>query len=275
MSTRDFIRYPIVAFLACASAFAGQTTSRSHVQASPGTQSSKLSSVLKMVQDSQVTETDWDLVFGQRNPNYKAKSPEEAWADIETFTKTKPLRDEYPGQVAEYQQVMKHLSQLRMLFKEPGLTGRHLSGFLYTCTDSGYCDIPIRFCLLDGALAILLRCVASEMVYNTLETTPKSRAAKVVESSILPFLNNFNTAFSGSDVRYYGIVVLYGSRDFSDNADPLNLKPEMVALVVPSEKSREFSGGKITDQQLVDSSVVFVHSRETFTDVQRVKLSLQ
>ncbi len=87
------------------------------------------------------------------------------------------------------------------LFKKLNLVGSQLGRFVYLKS-----AIPVRFALKDNSLTLLITGIASEYTYNTLRTTAKSRAAKAIESMILPSLKNFDEVFFSSDIKYKGVV---------------------------------------------------------------------
>jgi hypothetical protein len=71
-------------------------------------------------------------------------------------------------------------------------------------------------------------------------------------------------------VKYYGIVVLYGSKDFSDENDPLSLKPEMVAFVAANEKAREFTArSEVTGVRRWETAYIKTAKRQACDPVSR------
>ena len=231
---------------------------------------SQLQTVIDVLEIETSARTIWELAYGYGDIENKPKSPKEVIEDIDVWLKNKPDKDEQKGQIAEYQLVVKHRDNLVRLFQEFKLVGTQLGEFVYLRG-----TIPVRFALKDNSLTLLITGVASEYTYNTLRTTAKSRAAKIIESMILPSLKNIHEFFSSSDIKYFGMVVVYSSKDFSKKSRVLKLKAEVVSLVIASDKCKQFVEGKITQEDLVDSADVYLFDRDMVTGIKKVKVSLE
>lgn len=230
---------------------------------------SQLQTVMDVLGVETWARTFWELAYGYGDKENEPKSSEEVIFDIDAWLKKKPEKDERKGQIAEYQLITKHREALVKLFKNFNLVGGQLGRFVYLKS-----DIPVRFALKDNALTMLITGVASEYTYNTLRTTAKSRAAKTIESMILPSLKDFNEVFASSDIKYFGMVVVYGSKDFLKKSRVLNLKAEVVAFVVASDKCKKFIEGKITQEELVNDADVYLCDRDMGMSIKKVKISL-
>lgn len=231
---------------------------------------SPLQTVIDVLEIETWARTFWNLAYGHGDIESKPKSPKEVIEDIDVWLKNKPEKDERKGQIAEYQLVVKHIDNLVKLFQEFKLVGTQLGEFVYL---KG--TIPVRFALKDNSLTLIITGVASKYTYNTLRTTAKSRAAKIIESMILPSLKDIHEFFSSSDIKYFGMVVVYGSKDFSKKSRVLNLEAEVVSLVVASDKCKQFIEGRITQEELVDGADVYLCDRDMVTGIKKVKVSLE
>lgn len=197
-----------------------------------------------------------------------AKKSDDVLNDLSSWLQHKP-EEEKKGQIAEYELVLKYQNDLRKLFSPFGLIGSNRGLFLY-----GNKEIPIRFADINGKICLLITRVAIDKVYNTLRTTSKSRAAKVLTSSILPTLNKFYDSFKNTDVAYYSMIISYGSKNFLDESIA-KLKAEALCLVVSKDNCRKFVSGKITENNLLDRSLIFIIDRDMRTGFKRVKIKIE
>jgi hypothetical protein len=108
--------------------------------------------------------------------------------------------------------------------------------------------------------------VLSKNVYNTLLSTPKSRAAQVTSTIVLPALTHLCSTFLLTEVAYVGIVVTYRSRDFSDRFD--TGASEAVTVIVAQDRCKKFLAGEITDDELLSQSYVYLEDAGHFRKIQ-------
>jgi hypothetical protein len=88
-------------------------------------------------------------------------------------------------------------------------------------------------------------------------------------------MENFHSALKDSDISYYGMVVFFGSKDFSNDDDVLNLKPEMVSVIISTEQYKKYSEGTITDDDLINSADVYSTDRcFGYCDAKKIKIKL-
>jgi hypothetical protein len=62
--------------------------------------------------------------------------------------------------------------------------------------------------------------------------------------------------------------------NFAEDDSPSNVHEEMVAIVVSKNDAKQFADAQITDQEVVDRSVVLV-SEGGSLDFKRIKISLE
>lgn len=222
-------------------------------------------------------KTYWSLSIGYASAKYRPKEREDVLKDLSSWLQYKPEEDtEHPPTkyelmlIAEYKLTSKYQNELKKLFGHFGLIGSNLGLFLY-----GDKEIPVRFANIDGKTCLLIRGVATDNVYNTLRTTAKSRAAKVLTSSILPTLNDFYNSFKDTDIAYYGMIISYGSKDFSDESIALNLEAEVLCLIVSKDNCRKFVNGEITETKLLDSSHIYISDRDMIGFFKKIEVKIE
>jgi hypothetical protein len=137
-------------------------------------------------------------------------------------------------------------------------------------------EIPVRFAQAETGMVFLVTGVGSSTVFNTLRTTPKSRAAKIISTKILPEMETFYDFFKDTDIKYCGMAVVYGSEDFSDESiSRVSLKAEVVTLVVSSENCKKFVDGIMTEDQLIDLSDIYLKDRDMGFNVKKIKVTIE
>jgi hypothetical protein len=134
-------------------------------------------------------------------------------------------------------------------------------------------DFPVRFAIREGSLAVLVTGIVSANVFNTLRTTENVRAAKVVREIIAPQLAVFDQTFGGSGMKFYGMLVTYGSKDLSGQFGMPNV--ESVIVVVPAEQCKQFAEAKITDTELISAGETYMTDTKLKNGVKRIKVVLE
>ena len=166
----------------------------------------------------------------------------------------------------EYDLVSKYKEGFVRLLDNLKYIGDEEGRFLY-----GDESIPVGFARTNGSLTLVLSAIASGKVYNTLRTSDKTRASKVVASVILPVIRELTETVPTDQIRYFAIEVCYGSKDFSDEDMP-GAEGEIVITVVPSERAKQFAGASLSREQLLNWSDVYIFTHEA-SALEKVKLS--
>jgi hypothetical protein len=161
-----------------------------------------------------------------------------------------------------------HILELLPGFK---LCGQSVGTFLHDLSHRP----PVVFAQMDNRTCLIVADFTSDTIFNTLKLSTKQRAARVIEDCVLPKLGDFERALGDTDIAFYGVTVIYGSKDFSDESSVLNRQPEMVALVVPRDVCAAYVKGDITDGDLLQKSHVYLSDRESVYSVRKVDLVLQ
>jgi hypothetical protein len=216
-------------------------------------------------------ETLWSLGVGLDQPEYKPKSNEEVLKDFNQWLLSKPKVERWKGEIAEYNFALKYKENIKKIIDHLSFIGSERGMFLYNKM-----EIPVRFAQAETGMVFLVTGVGSSTVFNTLRTTPKSRAAKIISTKILPEMETFYDFFKDTDIKYCGMAVVYGSEDFSDESiSRVSLKAEVVTLVVSSENCKKFVDGIMTEDQLIDLSDIYLKDRDMGFNVKKIKVTLE
>lgn len=235
--------------------------------------SPKLMSVYDVFRLNQSTKTQWSLYYEHSNMKYKPYYSEEVINDLDLFLLNRPIEDRRNGEIAEFELIKEYRPNLERVFSGFKIFGSNeLAEFLY----SKGIEIPVRFCTSrDTLLSVIFTGIAVGKLLNTLKLTSKQRASKIITEYILPSLNKISEPFVNTKIQYIGITCLFGSKDFLDKS-PLAIKPEYLALLVPLKLISDFINGKITDQELLDSSDVYVNDRDmNISQIKKIKVTLE
>jgi hypothetical protein len=232
--------------------------STSHTKSLPKLQLANFYDILKA---ERFTTTMWQLMIEQQDPKYPIKSSTDVIEDFnKLLLKEKPSLSWSLDILIGRDETMlfeKYANNIEKLIKRIVFVDGEKVKYLYNREG----DIPIRFVLKDEKKVFLLTKYGSSKIFNTLRMSAKNRAAKIISSIILPCMENFHSAFKDSDISYYGMVVFFGSKDFSEEDDVLNLKPEIVSMIISTEQYKKYCEGTITDDDLIDSADVYSTDR--------------
>jgi len=240
---------------------AAQTATK-HLPQATSQAASKLLPLVEVIEVESDARTEWDLAAASDTGDHRPKSREEGVADINKFIAMRVTADNTRrGLVAEQALFKKHrdsLSKLVSVSPRPFLYG----------------ETPVRFASKDGALTLLLTTLVSQNVYNTLRLDAKQRAAKEIEDTVLPAMSVFSLVSSTADIKSFGVIVVYGTRDFSETDSILSRKGEVVALVASADRCRKLGQAELTEEEFVDSADVYLVDRDMIGGVRKVKVSL-
>ena len=156
---------------------------------------------------------------------------------------------------AEHAQYLLHTKRVATLFDEYLAFGSKPLHFVASRI-KGVPSTFIRIATVEGETALILCGLAVEDVYNTNRTTTRSRATLVAEQAVIPALRQLSEVFADSGLPRLGVMVFYGSRDFSNESSEPQL--ESVAIISQQGKLKEFLAGSTTVQQFADESHVFI-----------------
>jgi len=249
------------------------TPTCTEAQKKTGKSSTELFPLFDVLDAQSYLRERWELAYSRENSHYK---PQLATGVVDDFKLLEALHlgeGKDPAAFstpAEFELGRKYHGELVALLDGLKLIGDKLGQFLY----SPGISTPIHFVLKDGGLTLLVSGVACDFTLNTLRATGRERAATVINGSILPSIPKFARAFPISAVKYFGMFVFYGSKDFSSN-DLGSQKCEGVALVASSKNCRQFASGEMTEDDFLSNADIYLSDRDMVTGVKKVKISVK
>jgi len=131
----------------------------------------------------------------------------------------------------------------------------------------------IDICRKDTDRMFIISRVYCNDLFNTLQMKSKERAEHVLTGSILPSIHYFEPLFESNDFGYYGISVTYGSRDFLNDDEKSDLKPEILTAIFPSVACKKFINSKITDDEFISSCEFYLTDRDSQHTYRKVNLT--
>jgi len=211
----------------------------------------------------------WELSVGLSSDEYPYKMKSQLIYDFNLWITEEPDSNKITGQIKEFQFIKENKEIITSLFKQFGMIGNSLGMFIYR---DG--QIPIRIAEFSGKPCLIITDVATDKVYNTLRTTSRSRASDILNSNILPELNDFNRGLKDTDIDIFGIIVSYGSKNFLDDYD-ISLKGEALCFIVSKDDCGKFVNGEITDNELLDNSHIFLSDRDMMFGFKKVEIIIE
>jgi hypothetical protein len=243
--------------LAGASLLAPPSTHPPRKTPSPATAKERLD--LKLAKSYVTTaKLTWSLAFELSQPNYAPVKAE----GVSSLIDAGDVNDLTFASLKGYETAVKHLLKRLTLVN---------GDYLYFLTDGKHSPIMIAD---DDAGKCLVVIAATDTVYNTLRSSTKQRAAKVLSAYNLPILREAAKTFEGPALKQLAVFVIFGSKDFSSDS-VLNEKPEAVAIISGATALRQFMNAEITDQDLADRSTLLVSDRDSVVDLLRVRLTIE
>jgi hypothetical protein len=192
--------------------------------------------------------------------------------------------DEEPMEVSEAIERVNNMSTDKLRGYPPSSIVDLVSEFKLYCGEVGYFmsgfglddpDIPsksvVRFFEKDGEDGILVSKLFGNSVYNTNVTTHEERLEERVKSCILPKIKPIHESLNDTSIDYYGISHFYGAEDPSDYGSP---SAEMIVVVIPKNVASNFSSGEITDEDMMESSEVYVKRSDMTAEYIRTSVDL-
>jgi hypothetical protein len=265
-TTRQMSTALLACSLVAASVYAQSQQAGPPVQSPPAVDAQKAQqkTVLPSGLDFQMTmaKSSWSLAyeFGRPEPKYAAKGVEQAVRDFDAFAAS-------AGTDEQHVFSQRYRTELRGAIGSLGLVGKELGEFVYK-------ESPAIFAWKGDALAVIVANVASGTVFNTLKLDVNQRAVMALRRMILPSLKAFDAFKDATDVKYYGMTVVYGSKDFLDKS-PLATVAESLTLVVSADLCRKFVGGELTEDEMVSGADLFISDRDMVTGIRKIKPTLQ
>lgn len=184
----------------------------------------------------------WNLTFLYDSPDYRLGSTDEMAAALTAGTsfdwgseEDRMLAWHFREQAAESVRAVR-------------LLGGYEGGFLES--DMG----PVAFFQHQGEFGMLLSGVGVGVSLNTVNSTELERTRRIVYEFIVPVIARVARPFEGTAVKWVGVSLAYGARDFTERGgwDP----PEMSIVVVSVSDAMAFDRLGISDTELVRRAFV-------------------
>ena len=176
----------------------------------------------------------------------------------------------------DYIKSSKPHANLPLLKKNSGSIKKMLNGFNYFGDGhhgSFFCHLikfPVQFATnVDGGLTLAVSPFYDDNVYNTLRNSAKQRAAKVIQDYILPALSELKDSYTNAGIKYFSFSTIFGSKDFSNPDNILNLKSEYVNVVASYANIKIFLDSQITEQQFISMCDVYSSDRSSPHDIKK------
>jgi hypothetical protein len=192
--------------------------------------------------------TGWSLSVKYQNKEYPLHSPSEVALQVLDF---QPKQDGTAGD----RFIATHRTALSKFFTSLNSLGKEEVYFLHSQW------LPIKVASKDDAPCMVFTNFASTNLYNSLRLTEKQRAAKVLDTLVLPILQKLDDSLYDSEIPHYCIVYFYGSQDFSQKSR-LSIRPEVLVLVISREICHAFAKGKLSQEKLLSRTEVFIGSED-------------
>lgn len=216
--------------------------------------------------------TTWELYSNHNHKEYAPVRSGDVIKYIDKYLSKTLTKDGRNGEIKEFNLIKKYRSNLDSIFQRFGLLGSdQLGEFLFDKDIS----VPVQFGLYsDSALSLIISGAYIDNVYNTLKLTSKQRATKVLTTYILSSLKSYAKSFNDNEIKYFGMTCIYGSKDFSDES-PLATKAEFLAFIAPVSLIRKYVSGDLTEDELVNTSDIYVCDRDMVTDIKKIKIIIE
>lgn len=138
-----------------------------------------------------------------------------------------------------------------------------------------YPELPFGIIDKDNKVIFLFAGISTNNIYNTLKFDSKERASKIISSMILPSLNIYPNIFSNTKIKFFGISISYGCSDFSDEQSQKYPYGEVITIIFSLDNCKKFVDGEITDQELIDSSNIYLSDKDMLNGIKKVKMYLK
>lgn len=99
---------------------------------------------------------------------------------------------------------------------------------------------------------------AIDTVFNTLRTTPNKRLAEVLRVCVLSKMSVFQDELFKSEYPYYGIMITYGSRDFSDRSAFPSIEYECGLIFIDKNECAKFVKTEISENEFLSKSIIYL-----------------
>jgi len=227
--------------------------SQSHIK------SPTLRPISELIKYGTIDKTVWELVYIYEKEDEVPLHPDSAQRILSDWLSRKDSLskdDSILYSKEEVKLIKNNSNDIVNIMKSMNFIGGNLC--LFTVMNS---DLPVRFANKNGQKALLVHGIATDDILNTFKLGYKERVSKIINKYCLSALSNIQNANPKIPVKYYGVSVVYGSKDFSSDEEALNLKSEIVYMISPVEMCKKYSAAEITDVEFIKGSEIYGEER--------------
>lgn len=206
-------------------------------------------------------KTTWDLAFKYGSAEYP---PRRAYKFISSLPTELDEVKKVAGHASPY---IKNIAEAMM-----GIDGDG-DNHLYLLGKSS--EFPVEVAKYNNKKAVMFRSIASSSILNSYKLSAKQRASLATSKYVIPATRKVCESFAKTDIEYYVIFLVFGSKDFTEgDKDDTTLKPEVVEFITDKRTCSKFAKGDITDQEFADASKILFSTGDQ-KDSTKIKVVLE
>lgn len=133
----------------------------------------------------------------------------------------------------------------------------------------------VKVAWIKGDRVLILSGVVLSDEFNTRATTGRERTARVIERTAIPILLRMARSTQNSTSDYLAVTIVFAARDFGEEKHSWSTDAEVVAISAPRSACDGLDSGKLTDQALVDASIVYYKGADVGGAARRISVSLR
>lgn len=130
---------------------------------------------------------------------------------------------------------------------------------------------PILCDYKNASKALIFQTLAYSSTFNVLKLKERDRALMMATDILIPTISEVAKKIPTA-IKYYGAAISYGSKDFSDKNE--FSKSEWLLIVVPTNLAKDYSGGYITEDELLEKSDIYLSPRDYYSMIKKIKLQI-
>lgn len=234
-----------------------------------------LQTVFRIADESVLLSDIWELhvYLAPADKKYAPSSREDLATYFQQEVVKTPSSCSRSGCQAEYALAQKHRDAVAKALNElPKVIGDSVMPMFWTEIGLNDQQLPVRFAKMHEQTCVVIPYIGVDTVFNTLRSDAKQRARKIASGYVMPLLASVHASLGDANIPCIAIGVVYGSKNFADRSEVMNLKPEYLLASVPRSVVQKFKDGELTDDEVLKQADVFMMDREMVADVKKIKL---
>lgn len=120
--------------------------------------------------------------------------------------------------------------------------------------------------------ALLFHSLIYGSTFNTLQLNERDRATRIATEIIIPAIKQIAQK-TPATIKYIGCSACYGSKDFSEKTE--TAKSDFLLIIVPVSLVKEYISCYITEDDFLEKSDIYLSTRDYFSDIKKIKLSIK